>query len=84
MPDQNLSLFASLRDAYEASRRVRTPADLEAVLGRIAEIISEQLGWGVVSINVHRRAWDDFEAVVVHGSAASRSPATDRRSVSAT
>jgi diguanylate cyclase (GGDEF)-like protein len=72
MPSTQLSLLAPLRAAYEASRGVRTPEDLTAVLERVAELISEALGWGSVVINLHRRAWDDFEATVVHGCDESR------------
>ena len=68
MPTHDLSLFAPLREAYEASRRVRTARDVTAVLERVAALVSDHLGWGTVVVNVHRRAWDDFEAAVVHGS----------------
>jgi diguanylate cyclase (GGDEF)-like protein len=68
MPDTQLSLFSSLREAYEASRSVRTPEDLDRVLTLIAALVSEQLGWQTVVFNVHRRAWDDFAVSVVHGS----------------
>src|SRR4051794_12823153 len=68
MPRTDLSLFASLREAYEASRRVRTPEDLASVLEAVAELVKDKLGWGTVVVNVHRQAWDDFEAAVVHGS----------------
>jgi diguanylate cyclase (GGDEF)-like protein len=67
-----LSLFAPLREAHEASRRVRTEDDLRAVLERIAEVVSDHLGWRTVVINLHRRAWDDFEAAIVHGSVSAR------------
>ena len=68
-----LSLFAPLREAYDASRRVRTEADLTRVLERVATLVAETLGWNTVVVNVHRRAWDDFQATVVIGSDAGRS-----------
>ena len=73
MADRDLSLFAPLREAYDASRGVRTRADLICVLEDVATLISERLGWRSVGINLHRRAWDDFETVVVHGCEESRS-----------
>ena len=72
MTDLQPSLFAPLREAYEASRRVRAGEEPVAVLERLAAIVAETLGWGAVVFNVHRRAWDDFEVVVAHGSEASR------------
>jgi diguanylate cyclase (GGDEF)-like protein len=67
-----LSLIASLRGALEAARGVRTPEDLSAALDRIAAVISEGLGYSTVAVNVHRPAWDDFQAATVHGSPAAR------------
>ncbi|MCW2990770.1 MAG: diguanylate cyclase/phosphodiesterase with sensor [Solirubrobacterales bacterium] len=67
MPGTDLSFFASLREAYEASRRVRTPQDLQRVLEGVASLVSDSLGWQSVAINLHRRAWDDFQVTVVHG-----------------
>src|SRR3954468_5944612 len=66
MSQPDISLFASLRAAYDASRAVRSPEDLVGVLENVAGIVSENLGWRGVAIHVHRRAWDDFEATVVH------------------
>src|SRR4051812_6294620 len=67
MSQPDISLFASLREAYEASRAVRSPEDLLGVLENMAGIVSEHLGWQGAVIHVHRRAWDDFEAAIVHG-----------------
>ena len=67
MASTHFSLFAPLREAYEASHRVRGSEDLDRVLQRIAALVRERLGWGTVVLNVHRRAWDDFEAAVVVG-----------------
>jgi diguanylate cyclase (GGDEF)-like protein len=67
MSGSALSLFAPLREAYEASRRVRTLEDLGKVLDLVASLVREQLGWGTVVVNVHRRAWDDFIVAVVDG-----------------
>jgi diguanylate cyclase (GGDEF)-like protein len=62
-----LSLIASLRGALEAARGVRSRNDLVFALDRIAAVISEGLGYRSVAINLHRPAWDDFEASTVHG-----------------
>ncbi|MCW2968767.1 MAG: putative Diguanylate cyclase/phosphodiesterase [Solirubrobacteraceae bacterium] len=72
MSGSHLSLFAPLREAYEASHRVRGSDDLDEVLERVAGLVRERLGWGTVVLNVHRRAWDDFEAAVVVGNDAAR------------
>ena len=78
MPAPDLSLFAPLREAYEASRSVRTPEDLAAVLERVGAMVSEHLGWGTVVVNAHRRAWDDFEVAVVHGNPEARDASARR------
>ncbi len=62
-----LSLITSLRGALEAARGVRSRNDLVFALDRIAAVISEGLGYRSVTINLHRPAWDDFEASTVHG-----------------
>jgi diguanylate cyclase (GGDEF)-like protein len=63
-----LSLIGSLRGALEAARAVRTHEDLLTALDRVAQAISVTLGYGSVVVNLHRPAWDDFEAITVHGS----------------
>ena len=72
MANTDLSLFALLRQAYDASRRVRTEEDLAEVLQHVASLVRGTLGWGTVVINVHRQAWDDFEVAVVQGSEQAR------------
>jgi diguanylate cyclase (GGDEF)-like protein len=67
-----LSLIASLRVALEAARGVRSRDDLVFALDRIAAVISEGLGYRSVAINLHRPAWDDFEASTIHGPEAAR------------
>jgi diguanylate cyclase (GGDEF)-like protein len=67
-----LSLIAALRGALEAARGVRSRNDLVFALDRIAAVISEGLGYRSVAINLHRPAWDDFEASTVHGPEAAR------------
>jgi diguanylate cyclase (GGDEF)-like protein len=67
-----LSLIASLRGALEAARGVRTHDDLVSALDRIADVVSETLGFRTVVVNLHRPQWDDFEATTVHGSAQAR------------
>jgi diguanylate cyclase (GGDEF)-like protein len=62
-----LSLIASLRGALEAAHAVRTREDLTAALATIATATAETLGCGTVVINLHRPAFDDFEATAVHG-----------------
>ncbi len=62
-----LSLIASLREALEAARGVRSRNDLVFALDRIAAVVAEGLGYRSVTINLHRPAWDDFEASTVHG-----------------
>ena len=58
-----LSLIASLRGALEAARGVRSRNDLVFALDRIAAVIADGLGYRSVAINLHRPAWDDFEAI---------------------
>lgn len=67
-----LSLIASLRGALEVARGVRTPEDLRAALDRIAALIAEAMGYRCVVVNLHRPAWDDFEATTIHGTDAAR------------
>jgi diguanylate cyclase (GGDEF)-like protein len=62
-----LSLIASLRGALEAARGVRTPDELRSALDRIAALIAEAMGYRTVVVNLHRPAWDDFEATTVYG-----------------
>ena len=75
-----LPLIASLREALQAARGVRTQDDLHAALARIAQVISETLGYGTVVVNLHRPQWDDFEAGTVVGSPAARIALQDRPS----
>jgi diguanylate cyclase (GGDEF)-like protein len=65
-------LIASLRGALEAAHGVRTRDDLASALDTIAAAIAAALGCGTVVINLHRPAWDDFEATAVHGPAEAR------------
>jgi diguanylate cyclase (GGDEF)-like protein len=66
------SLIASLRGALEVARGVRTQDELVGALERVAAVIAETLGYATVVVNLHRPAWDDFEATTVHGSEAAR------------
>jgi diguanylate cyclase (GGDEF)-like protein len=68
----DLSLIADLRGALDAARGVRSREDLTFALDRIAEAIARALGYRSVAINVHRPAWDDFEATTIHGPEAAR------------
>ncbi|MCW2994210.1 MAG: hypothetical protein JWQ18_1705, partial [Conexibacter sp.] len=65
-------MIASLRGALEAARGVRSRDDLVFALDRIAATTAEALGHASVAINLHRPAWDDFEATNVHGPEATR------------
>src|SRR5918998_608678 len=42
------------------------------MLAAVASAVRRTTGFGTVVINLHRPAWDDFEVVVVEGSAAAR------------
>ena len=64
---QTLSLIAALRGALDAARGVRSRDDLTFALDGIASVIAEALGYRSVAINLHRPAWDDFEATTIHG-----------------
>src|SRR5688572_20587428 len=61
-----------LRGLLEVTRLVRARAELPELFDAIARTISEAFGFRTVAINSYRRAWDDFEVVTVHGSAAAR------------
>jgi diguanylate cyclase (GGDEF)-like protein len=61
------SLIAALRGALDAARGVRSREDLTFALDRIAAVLAEALGYRSVAINLHRLAWDDFEATTIHG-----------------
>jgi diguanylate cyclase (GGDEF)-like protein len=50
----------------------RTTYELEPVLRAVARTMQACLGFGTVVVNLHRPAWDDFETVVVEGSAEAR------------
>jgi diguanylate cyclase (GGDEF)-like protein len=75
-----LSLIGSLRGALEAARGVRTNADLATALDRVARVISDALGYRTVVVNLHRPAWDDFEATTVHGAPEARRALVGRSS----
>ena len=67
MPVQTEPL-SQLRGLLEATRLVRTHAELPELFEAIARTVSETLGFRTVVINAYRPAWDDFEVVTVHGS----------------
>jgi diguanylate cyclase (GGDEF)-like protein/putative nucleotidyltransferase with HDIG domain len=50
----------------------RTAYEVEPVLRAVARTMQACLGFGTVVVNLHRPAWDDFETVVVEGSAEAR------------
>ncbi|HUH15384.1 MAG TPA: GAF domain-containing protein [Gaiellaceae bacterium] len=69
---QPLSTLTHLRGLLEVSHRVRDEHDLERLVDRIAETISESLGFATVAINLYRPAEGDFRIVTVHGNASAR------------
>ena len=59
--------------AFSRSRAlVRDERDLTRLVDRIAETISESLGWSTVAINLYRPAEGDFEVTTVHGNEGAR------------
>jgi diguanylate cyclase (GGDEF)-like protein/putative nucleotidyltransferase with HDIG domain len=50
----------------------RTAYEVEPVLRAVARTMQACLGFGTVVVNLHRPQWDDFETVVVEGSAEAR------------
>jgi hypothetical protein len=50
----------------------RTAYEIEPVLRAVARTMQACLGFGTVVVNLHWPAWDDFETVVVEGSADAR------------
>jgi diguanylate cyclase (GGDEF)-like protein/putative nucleotidyltransferase with HDIG domain len=51
---------------------LRTSPELEPMLDAVAGCVSTAIGFGTVAINLYRPAYDDFEALAVHGNAAAR------------
>jgi len=69
---QPLSTLRHLRGLLEVSHRVRDERDLNRLVDRIAETISESLGFATVAINLYRPAEGDFRVSTVHGNAPAR------------
>jgi signal transduction histidine kinase len=55
------------RSLLEAATLVRSEDDLALALERVAEVVGESLGFGVVVTNLYRREWDDFVVTTVYG-----------------
>ncbi|MHB1242600.1 MAG: GAF domain-containing sensor histidine kinase [Gaiellaceae bacterium] len=72
MHSQPLSTLRHLRGLLEVSHRVRDERDLDRLVDRIAETISESLGFATVAINLYRPAQGDFRVSTVHGNAPAR------------
>ena len=72
MHSQPLSTLRHLRGLLEVSHRVRDERDLNRLVDRIAETISESLGFATVAINLYRPAEGDFRVSTVHGNAPAR------------
>jgi diguanylate cyclase (GGDEF)-like protein len=51
----------------EVTRLVRSADDLPELLGAIARVVAESLGYGAVVVNLYRPEWDDFVVTTVHG-----------------
>lgn len=56
----------ALGDVLAQARLVRSPADLQDLLDRIARVVCEELGWAVV-VNIQRPAWGDVVVRAMHG-----------------
>jgi len=72
MPRQELTAIRRLEALVQLTRLVGEEGHGDAFLHDIARLLSETMGFTGVVINVHRPAWDDFEAVAVVGSEAMR------------
>ena len=72
MHSQPLSTLTQLRGLLEVSHRVRDERDLNRLVDRIAETISESLGFATVAINLYRPAEGDFRVSTVHGNEPAR------------
>ncbi len=59
---------APLHGLLRLARATRA-SDLGSALEHAAAAVSDALGYRTVVVNLYRPAWDDFEVVVVHGSA---------------
>jgi diguanylate cyclase (GGDEF)-like protein len=68
----DVSSLSRLRGLLEVTRLVRSHDELPDVLAAVARTVSESLGWGIVVVNLYRRAWNDFIVTTVHGSEAAR------------
>jgi len=68
----NLPPLSPLRGLLEVTRLVRAADDVPELLGAVARVIAESLGYGTVAINVYRPAWDHFETTTVHGDEAAK------------
>ncbi len=68
MSHEELTAIRRLEALVELTRLVGDDGHGDAFLHDIARLLSETMGFAGVVINVHRPAWDDFEAVAVAGS----------------
>jgi len=72
MSDPNPSV-SPLRGLLEVTRLVRAADDVPELLGAIARVVAESLGYRCVAISVYREEWDDFECTTVYGPDEARS-----------
>jgi diguanylate cyclase (GGDEF)-like protein/putative nucleotidyltransferase with HDIG domain len=66
-PAPESSTLAELRGLLHVAEAMRSGGGLAPVLEAIARVIGESLGYGAVVVNLHRRAFDDYEVAVMHG-----------------
>jgi diguanylate cyclase (GGDEF)-like protein len=68
MSYDDLTAIRRLQTLVELTRLAGEEERGDAFLGEIARLLAETVGFTGVVINVHRPAWDDFQAVAVVGS----------------
>ena len=63
-PGREAGTLSSLRALLDVAAVVRSRDDLLRLLEAVAATAATELGFGAVVVNMHRPAWDDYEAVV--------------------
>src|SRR5246127_66408 len=71
-PTQAGEVVAPLRGLLELSRLTRRQPTLDAILGALAQTVSEALGFATAVVNVYRPEQDEYEVVAVCGTDAVR------------
>ena len=67
LPTLNDSALPQLRGLLEMLRLQRLEQEPAVLLGQIAEILGDSLGFRAVVVNLYRPEWDDFQVVAAHG-----------------